>query len=501
MRGRAAVVVVVAAMSLGIAGSASAAIQPYGTNDAGGFRNVLPPGEQGGDNAIELGQFEALGKRPEHWDDQQKLYEGLLYASPSLIHSDIGRFYKDATFGVRPGDVERTESPRPGVTIQRDNWGVPHVYGNTAADVEFGAGYAGAEDRLFLMDVLRHTGRAQLSSFVGGAAGNREMDRTQWSIAPYTEADLQRQIDLAPAVYGSLGTQLVSNLNEFVAGINAYVAKTKTDPTKLPAEYAALGSPPTTWKGTDVIAEASLIGGIFGKGGGLELRSAMLLKSLEKKFGRRRGRASWRDFREKDDRQTANTVLHKRFPYELGKALSKRGLAIPDRGGGGFPPPAGWVGTTATSDGSVGARLFRSLSAPHASNWEMVSARRSRTGHPIGVLGPQVGYYVPEILMEEELHGPGFDSRGASFPGVNLMVQLGHGRDYAWSATTAGSDNVDTFAEVLCGDDHHYMWHGKCRAMEKLQRTNSWHKTLVDSTPDGSETLTVYRTVHGIVYA
>jgi acyl-homoserine lactone acylase PvdQ len=103
--------------------------------------------------------------------------------------------------------------------------------------------------------------------------------------------------------------------------------------------------------------------------------------------------------------------------------------------------------------------------------------------------------------MEEDLHGPGFDARGASFPGVNLMVQLGHGRDYAWSATTAGSDNVDTFAEVLCKDDFHYKWKNRCLPMEKLTRSNAWHSNLVDSTPDGSETLTVYRTVHGIVYA
>src|SRR5215208_6432248 len=225
MRGRAAAGVIAAALALGCSLPASAAVQPYGTNDAGGFRNVLPPGEQGVDNAIELAQFTAFGKRPKHWDDQQKLYEGLLYASPGLVHSDIARFYKDATFGVKPGDVERTESPRPGVTIVRDHWGVPHIYGDTRGDVEFGAGYAGAADRLFLMDILRHTGRAELSSFVGGSAGNREMDRTQWSIAPYTEADLQRQIDLAPRVYGSLGSQLVSNLHEFVAGINAYIAR------------------------------------------------------------------------------------------------------------------------------------------------------------------------------------------------------------------------------------------------------------------------------------
>jgi len=130
-----------------------------------------------------------------------------------------------------------------------------------------------------------------------------------------------------------------------------------------------------------------------------------------------------------------------------------------------------------------------------------VSARKSATGHPIAVMGPQVGYYVPEILMEEDIHGPGIDARGATFPGVNLYVQLGHGRDYAWSATTATSDNVDTFAEVLCQDDFHYLYKGECRAMDRLDRMNAWSPNASDMTAPGSETLTAYRTVHGIVYA
>src|SRR3954467_4816161 len=205
---------------------ASAATQPYGTNDAGGFRNVLPPGEAGTDNALQLAQFQANGARPAHWNDQQKLYENLVLASPGLTHDQIGDYFKDATFGVKPEDVASTESPRPGVTIMRDRqYGVPHIYGDTRADVAFGAGSAGAEDRLFLMDVLRHTGRAQLSSFVGGGAGNRAMDRTQWLLAPYTEQDLQRQIDQAPAIGGPEAAQVIDDVKNFVAGINAYIAQ------------------------------------------------------------------------------------------------------------------------------------------------------------------------------------------------------------------------------------------------------------------------------------
>ena len=78
---------------------------------------------------------------------------------------------------------------------------------------------------------------------------------------------------------------------------------------------------------------------------------------------------------------------------------------------------------------------------------------------------------------------------------------LGHGRDYAWSATTATSDNVDTFAEVLCRDNFHYRYKGKCLPMQKLDRTNSWTPSAIDQTPPGRETLNAYRTVHGIVYA
>jgi acyl-homoserine lactone acylase PvdQ len=151
---------------------------------------------------------------------------------------------------------------------------------------------------------------------------------------------------------------------------------------------------------------------------------------------------------------------------------------------------------------SFGAEFLQAMQGPgHASNWLLVNARNSRTGHPIGVLGPQVGYYEPQVLMEMDIHGPGIDARGATFPGVGLYVLLGHGRDYAWSATTANSDNVDTFAEVLCKDAFHYRYKGKCRAMEKLERTNAWTPNGVDDSPPGSETLTAYRTVHGIVYA
>src|SRR4051812_10472053 len=352
-----------AALLIAPAAAVAAQPQPYGTNDAGGFRNVLPPGEAGVANAFQLAAYEASGALPAHWADQEPLYDGLLYASPTLTEADVPKYFKDATFGVKPDDVESTISPRPGVTIIRDKqYGVPRIYGDTFNDVEFGAGYAGAQDRLFLIDVLRHTGRATLSSFIGGSAGNRAQDQTQWAIAPYTEADLQKQIDQGLQRYGAEGERVRTGAEAFVAGINQYIDEALMNPAKLPAEYAALGKMPEHFTLTDVIAEASLIGGIFGKGGGAEVKSALLARALEKRFGVRKGRRAWSDFRSKNDPEAPTTILKKRFPYQTGPAFSKRGLALPDPGSVTFTPPVPPAQSSAASsaaarENSIGAQL------------------------------------------------------------------------------------------------------------------------------------------------
>src|SRR3954447_10578039 len=467
----------------------------YRQNDFGGFRNVLPPGENGFDNAIDLGRFEANQQRPPHSDDQLPLYRDLLTNYATLNDAGVDRFFKDASFGVRPQDFERTYSPRDDVTIVRDNYGVPHIYGSTRAGAEFGTGYATAEDRLFFLDVFRHLGRGQLSSFAGGAPANRELDEQIWNVAPYTEQDLQRQIDQRPPQYAAQADLLKNDLDNYVAGINQYIAEARLDPTKMPAEYAAIGRPqgPDDWKGTDIVATADVVGAIFGAGGGRELPSALVLEQAQKRFGAKAGKKIWQDFREANDPE-APTTAKKRFPYETAPK-HPIGVAMPD---------PGTITDLHLADPSTTksqASAFQAGAFPRAmSNALLVSGRLSRTGRPIAVFGPQTAYFAPEILMEQDMHAPTLDARGVAFPGTNLYVQLGRGRDYAWSATSAGQDITDTFAVPLC-DATHYRYRGKCEEIETLTRTNSWQSTPADDTPAGSQTLKAERTKMGIVVA
>src|SRR5687768_17183575 len=117
------------------AAPAAAQVDPYGAHDGGGFRNVLPPGSDGVNNAAELVQFTLTGDYPDHFADQQPLYDGLIGGARGLTNARLPNFFKDATFGVRPDQVESTITPRPGVTIIRDSaYGVPHIYGTTRED-------------------------------------------------------------------------------------------------------------------------------------------------------------------------------------------------------------------------------------------------------------------------------------------------------------------------------------------------------------------------------
>ena len=161
------------------------------------------------------------------------------------------------------------------------------------------------------------------------------MDAEQWSIAPYTEADYQRQFDLGDDLYGDRGRQLQDDALNYVAGVNQYIAEARLDPTKMPGEYAALGRPqgPDDWKVTDLFSTASLVGGIFGKGGGRELAESQLLDAFKGRFGAKKGRTLWEQFAAFDDRDAPTTVQGKRFPYQTRpKHKAKGAEEPPDRG-------------------------------------------------------------------------------------------------------------------------------------------------------------------------
>ena len=508
----------------------------YQANDYSGGRafNIVPPGQNGFESATDVSNFLATGTRPPHQYDQEDMYANLVYATPGLKESQILDYFKDGSFGVEPQNVERTETPQcaittapsansshcDDVTIVRDQFGVPHIYGQDRAALMFGIGYATGEDRLFLADALRHAGRSDLSSFAGGA--NAAQDQDTFSNAPYmNDGELQAQYDRADDLYGQKGVQIQEDVQNYTDGMNQWIAETRLDPTKLDALYAATGHPtgPDPWKVTDVISTGALVAGIFGKGGGDELQAATTLQDSKQVLGSKKGQLVWKDFLSGDDPEADRTVHKKVFPYRSLPKGKPRGLAMPDPGTVEGVPVVETAPTTAPAPESKtdpGDGLLAGLDQITAgSNALLVSARESQNGHPVVVFGPQTGYFAPQLLMEEDVHapagpeGPAIDARGVSFTGTNLYVQLGRGQDYSWSATSSGQDIIDTFAVKLCEPDGSkptrastsYEFNGQCVPMDVLEHTDNWTPNVADQTPPGSQTLRMYRTKAGLVTA
>ncbi|MBZ5733018.1 penicillin acylase family protein [Nocardioides sp. TRM66260-LWL] len=562
----------------------------------GGVLNILPPGSAGnvtGADLVRLGIDKgsadpvsflqglaapqallttATADSPPQVADQLERYDALNTVAPgALTDARLGDFYKDASLQVPDAAIVRTETPRPGVTIRWDADGVPHVQGVTDADVAYGAGVANTETRMFLTDVLRHTGAARMSEFVGPTPANIAMDAEQLRIAAYTPAQLDRQITRL-AARSERARRLVASLDAYIAGINdtqARLCPASTASVPLPGalglgfgadcpvEYAALQRPPQPYTRGDIVSIASLVGGIFGAGGGHQDENARWLQRLEQRFGRVVGRRMYDDLREKDDPEAPVTSTRS-TPYGGSDRVRPDlpGVALPDlrpkaeqlatgalvgsdgslsdpaagSGGAATPglpsapglPVAAAVETRrremlarygvdpiATAEGVQGT-VQRALAGEDVgmSNALLIAGRHAAGGRPAVVFGPQTGYYAPQLLVEMELSGPHQQARGVSFAGTSFVIELGRGVDYAWSATSAGSDITDTVVQRLCNRDGSKPTvdsvafldeRGRCRPMARYLHRQTGLPSLAAQAAPTQLTFLVLRTDQGLV--
>ena len=191
-----------------------------------------------------------------------------------------------------------------------------------------------------------------------------------------------------------------------------------SNPLKMPGEYAAIGKPgPADWKVTDVMATASLVGGIFGKGGGGELDSALLLAGRRRSASARAAEsASGRTSARAEDPEAPTTVRRQALPLpgRAAEAAPRRRCRCRTAAHASTAAEGRQLGASAASAG-LGGLLGASRARCRTRCWSR--ARESKSGHPIAVFGPQTAYFAPQLLMEVDVHGPGIDARGAAFAG------------------------------------------------------------------------------------
>jgi acyl-homoserine lactone acylase PvdQ len=399
-------------------------------------RYILPPGNFGGLPTSE----DSL--------DQLPLYDALTPLRDNITKGNINNLFLPENFAPI-GKTHAEKTGRPGLRLIYDSYGIPHVYGKTRADVAFGAGWTTARDRRLLVDVGRAPARVAVADVPNIDAFSLVTNLgSQYVPSRQAEALVTKQKRLLVKTYGAKGREILADARAYIAGANAYARANNLD----------------TEPGTvnDVIATTAFIGSIFGAGGGGEADNSELLAKLRQGLGRVRGYKAWDDIMLADDPE-APTTIKRRFDYGPFTGGKVRGSMLIDPGSieslvPGQPDP-----------GAAPARL-------RASNFQVVAPQRSATGNSLATMGPQLGYYYPEIVQQIDLHGPGINAQGVAVPGLAMYILIGRTKNYAWSLTSAGHDVRDVFAERLCEpngsaptrDSRHYLYKGKCRAFREF---------------------------------
>ena len=130
----------------------------------------------------------------------------------------------------------QTDAP---IDIIRDHQGIPHIYAQTTADVNFGLGFAMAQDRLWQMDFFRRRGAGTLAEILGPAYLSSDM-------AHHT-LDLER---IARSEAARLDPATAAITQAFVNGINRAIDLARD---RLPVEFAILDYEPKSWTIPDVL--------------------------------------------------------------------------------------------------------------------------------------------------------------------------------------------------------------------------------------------------------
>jgi penicillin G amidase len=478
-------------LALGVAALASTGVAHAGVKQA---ETVLPPGQSG---------FVSLAGLPNgtgspHLSDQVELFKAFKY--------------KSAVFG----QAGQTETPRAGVQIVRGPYGVPSITGSTDFDAWWGVGYAIAQDRLFQLELFRRATSGRLAEILGdGFLADDLIARRDY----YTDPELDQMVSRLPA-------NLVQRAEAYRDGINAWVEETRQDPNKLPGEFTALGVQPPTWTVRDTARIGVFLARTVPSGDGVELDNLRALREL--------GARAFSQLLPLRAPGRISTVPRKAglFPSQPGRTVkqeraaylrSRRALkATP------VPAPAPAEAAGAARSEALGGSYMWGVNrrARRVQRCKRVRAKRGpRKGRRVRRCskarfirakgadtylfnGPQLGFSIPELFVEFELHSPVQNIRGVSAAGIPVMG-IGHNGRLAWGFTSGLSDEDDLYAERLTGPET-YSFKGSQRQMSCRDERFDYRTPPTDL-PDrlgdvfqpgglaGSKTERICRTLHGPV--
>ena len=315
----------------------------------------------------------------------------------------------DTTWRVRGISAE--------VEIARNTWAVPHIFGQSDADVFYGLGFAHAQDRLWQMTLLRRTAQGRLSEIFG--------ERT------LRTDELMRRLDLYHLAQDSVAAQdddTLAALDAYARGVNAWITLVNDRALGRGApEFFLFPGEVSLWQPADSIAL-------------IKLMAVQLSGQLENEVRRARlsaliGDARTRDLMPEDSSQglAALPDFASLFPTVTRTQLAMAPVEPIDLPGGALSP-------------------FRHFAMAGASNAWAAAPTRSANGGTLLANDPHLGFTAPSIWYLARLNLSSGAVTGGTIPGIPAVL-VGRSEALGWALTSSYLDDQDLFMEELDPDD------------------------------------------------
>lgn len=345
----------------------------------------------------------------------------------SDISNDNNRNNDDGSEDKTTPDSLITIEREGTITIKRDRFGVPHIYGDSIADVVFGQGFAMAQDRLWQLETVRRVSHGRLSEIVGPEA--LEIDQLMRTLR-FTHCGRRDMAEIADEAERRY-------IRSFVCGINAYI---QSRYYRRPVEFVLLGITAEPWTLVDCAAILRLLSFQLNRGFQVKITNIALRDALSKCIG---SPAATTDG-DGDDRRDILEGLRFAFndslpPWREGSDRTTTTVL-----------PKGVIEANEVDWDRLKSTVDMLPPQDQGSNAYAISGKHTTTGKPILASDPHLAVSNPNVWYENHLvcRNEGLDCMGVTMVG-SYGVSIGSSTFCSWGITLAFADMFDVYVEEV----------------------------------------------------
>jgi len=373
------------------------------------------------------------------------------------------------------------------VTVDRDNWGVPHIRAASVEDLAEAQGYVIAQDRLWQMDLLRRAARGQLSEVLGRATLKIDKDFRVLNFSRAAEKDM-----------AMMSPEVRRVMEAYAQGVNHFIEQ---HANRLPIEFTLLKYKPQPWQPADSLVIACYMYRTLTDTRQQEMRRALVTARVGPELAK--------DLYSVDssmDRFVVGGPVPAKDPHAAARAnddpddddddeMEPEGVLKASREFSARENAADQPDLTTALAESVRYWIVesqRDIRRSLGSNNWVVNGEHTATGRPLLANDMHLELTLPPIWYEVHLTAPEWNVKGFSLPGAPMVV-VGHNDRIAWGFTNNGADVLDLYIETFNPTNP-----DEYRANGRWQKANVYDEVIkVKGAPDEHMRLVVTR--HGPV--